>query len=87
MKKMMMGFAGALSLAAANSAAYAAEALQTFELDEIPKKSGLKNTGLGRWLLWPLFPLLWLFLPFAVKAVGPEPEPQTNLRFQSEIQV
>ena len=35
MKKMMMGLAGALSLVAANSAACAAESLQTFELDEI----------------------------------------------------
>ncbi|MGP1470562.1 MAG: TonB-dependent receptor [Schwartzia sp. (in: firmicutes)] len=35
MKKMMMGFAGALSLLAAQSAAEAAEALQTFDLDEI----------------------------------------------------
>ena len=35
MKKMMMGLAGALSLLAANSAAAAAESLQTFDLDEI----------------------------------------------------
>ena len=35
MKKMMMGLAGALSLLAAPSATEAAEALQTFDLDEI----------------------------------------------------